>query len=226
MTPDEEERVRRALADAARTPTSMPPRVAERMDDVLAELVDTRRRESADEFTGRAVDREVTRRRWPALLAAAAVVCLVALGGSAILRAVTTGDQGAASSASASRTVTDGGRSAPGNAEAALPPPRLHRATLPRDVRRALAAVPLSENGQKTSSPGKSGRQGLAQQPRTAIGCRTPSQARNADVVDVLLDGKPATLVVAAPRAGTREARVYSCQDPSVPVATTRVPVP
>ncbi|NUS51222.1 MAG: hypothetical protein HOQ22_09325, partial [Nocardioidaceae bacterium] len=40
----------------------------------------------------------------------------------------------------------------------------------------------------------------------------------------VRLDGEPATLVLGRPRGGTREARVYSCADPSAPAADTTVP--
>jgi hypothetical protein len=230
MTPEQEEEVRRALADAASDRTPLPPDLADRLDDVLADLVATRQREPFGEEPGATDSRGV--RRWPLVLTAAAVVCLGALGGLAVMRAVTSGDTRATSSASGPATVVDGGGPADQTAsgapegpsagssrrlaEGVLPPPQLHRATLQQDVRRVVAAVPLSE----------SGRTGRAARPDSTTVCPTPSRGRDTEVVAVRLDGKPATLVLEAPRNGTREALVYACQDVSAPVATTRVRAP
>jgi len=230
MTPEQEEEVRRALADAASDRTPLPPDLADRLDDVLADLVATRRREPIGEDTGATDSRGV--RRWPLVLAAAAVVCLVAFGGLAVMRAVTPGGTRASSSASGPATVVDGGGEADQTAsgapeapsaasgrrfaEGVLPPPQLHRATLQQDVRRVVAAVPLSD----------SGRTRRAERPDSTTTCRAPSRGSDTEVVAVRLDGKPATLVLGAPRNGTREALVYACEDVSAPVATTRVRAP
>jgi hypothetical protein len=222
MTPEQEEQVRRALADAAVARTQMPPDVADRLDDVLAELVTARQQGSATEGAGATGERRA--RRWPAVLVAAAVVCLVARVAPAVMRAVSSSDSGSTSSANAPSTAA-GTASAPAApsagqsrafAQGVLPPLRLHRATLPRDVRRVLAAVPALASGST----------GPAERQNRRTGCKTPPPARDTDVVAVLLDGKPATLVVAPPRQGTRQARVYSCEDVSAPVATARVAAP
>jgi hypothetical protein len=230
MTPEQEEEVRRALAAAANDRTPIPADVGGRLDDVLADLVAARQREPLGEGTGATDERGA--RRWPRVLVAAAVVCLMALGSLAVRRSVTSGDTDAPSSASAPATADKGAGSidetasgapaAPsagssrGLAQEVLPPPRLHRATLQRDLRRVAAAVPLSE----------SGRTPLAQRPDGITACRTPSRGRDADVVAVLLDEEPATLVLGPPRNGTRQALVYACSDVSVPVATSKVRVP
>src|SRR4051794_6668257 len=140
MTPDQEEEVRRALAAAANDRTPLPPDVAGRLDDVLADLVAARQREPLGEGTGATDERGS--RRWSRVLVAAAVVCLVALGSLAVTRSLTSGGTDAPSSSSAPATADKGGASidergssapAPsagssrGLAQEVLPPPRLHR---------------------------------------------------------------------------------------------------
>jgi hypothetical protein len=233
MTPEQEERVRRALADAARDRTPIPPEVAGRMDDVLADLVAARAREASTQPAAPHDDLAARRhRRWPAVLAAAAVVCLVALGGPAVLRSLTSAGNGSASQSAPAPVADAGGSSGedtapeaatPGSgralADGVLPAPRLHRATLQRDLRRVLAVVPLSAPSPDADTKGLTGgREGTEE-------CALPSPTRGDDTLAVLLDGKPATLVLAAPRDGTREATVYACDDASAPVATTRVRV-
>src|SRR5690348_13545380 len=160
MTPEQEEQVRRALADAAAGRNAMPPDVADRLDDVLAELVTARQQGSPPEGAGATEDRRA--RRWPAVLVAAAVVCQVALVAPALIRAVSSSDRDSASSAGAASPAADGRGSVAGTASApaapstgqsrafaqgVLPALRLHRATLRQDVRRVLAAVPALANG-------------------------------------------------------------------------------
>lgn len=230
MTPEQEEQVRRALADAAAARTPMPPDVADRLGDVLAELVTARQQGFPTDDAGATEKRRG--RRLPAVLVAAAAVCLVALAAPAVLRAVSSSDSGAASSAGAPSTAADRRGTAAGTASAApaapsagrsrafaqgvAPPLQLHRATLQRDVQRVLAAVPALASGAT----------GPVERQNRRMGCKTPSPARDTDVVAVLLDGRPATLVVAPPRQGSRQARVYSCEDVSAPVATARVAAP
>ena len=249
MTPEQEEQVRRALADAAHAAgadeVAMPPAVADRMDEVLAGLVASRTPPQADDPAGSVDEDELAarrRRRRPRVLVAAAAVCLVALGGPAVLRNVTSGGSDSASTLSsdsagsatrpeagsggsptgarspssspAPTSSTDSGRAL---ADAALPPPALRRATLQRDVQRVAqaGAVPLAAAADR-ARPGEG--------PSTGA-CRMPSAAHGDDVLAVRLDGEPATLVLAAPRHGTREARVYACDDVSSPTETTRVRV-
>ena len=82
MTPEQEEQVRRALRATARgdEPATMPPEVAARLDDVLAELTASRAEHPVhdDELARR------RHRRWPNVLVAAASVVVIALAGGAV----------------------------------------------------------------------------------------------------------------------------------------------
>ena len=227
-TPEQEEQVRRALAAAARADDAergsdrMPDEVAHRLDDVLAELVAHRSpRESPDELSQR------RRRRWPQLLVAAATVAVIAAAGGAVALRGTQGSGGsAADSSAAGGSAEQAAPSAPPSGGQALAggaasgPPALHLATLRRDLQgvvdgglvadRARAAVP---------SP-------AAPSAKSVDTCPAPAQAKGVEAVDVLLDGKPAVLVLGPVRDGTRAARVYSCGDTRTPVATTHVRAP
>lgn len=237
MTPEQEEEVRRALTAAARAEDaagdrSMPPEVATRLDDVLAELVGDRtaratRVPAAPAGADTVVDEVGARRarRWPTVLvAAAAVAVIAATGGVVATRGL--GGGGAGSSATSDSAASAGGQApeadkavpSPGGSQAlaALPEPRLRTASLAADVQRAADA---------TSTSGQAPRGAYDAQRREPghASCRRPDVPRGADVVDVRLDGKPATLVLDPPSGGRREARVYSCADVSAPVATTTV---
>ncbi len=239
MTPEQEEQVRRALAAAGRAESdgergSLPPDVAARLDNVLAELVQGRSLSAPapagtpagqpDELAAR------RRRRWPnVLVAAAAVAVIAAAGGAVVTRGLGTsgGDSGASSASSdtgggaaqdrvrpesgVAPSPSDGGRFV-----APVPAVRLRTATLDADVRRAAAAL---------TSPAKNA-EGAGGSSARAAACATPAVPRGADVVDVRLDGERATLVLDRPTDGTRVARIYSCDDASSPVATRTVRQP
>ena len=237
MTPEQEEQVRRALAAAAEAETgeeseSVPPDVAARLDHVLAELVQGRSQSARtapvqpDEVAAR------RRRKWPnVLVAAAAVAVIAAAGGTVVTRGLGgSGSAGSASTASDSggaaaqdRLLPESGASPSGSAlsggnELTGPRPvlRLRTTTLDADVRRAVAAL---------GSPAKTA-EGSDGGSARATACARPDVPRGADVVDVRLDGKRATLVLDPPADGARVARIYSCDDPSTPVATRTVPRP
>ncbi|QWZ07687.1 hypothetical protein KRR39_20155 [Nocardioides panacis] len=240
MTPEQEEQVRRALAAAGRTEThaesgSVPPDVAARLDHVLAELVQGRSQSAPapagppagqpDELAAR------RRRKWPnVLVAAAAVAVIAAAGGAVVTRGLgTSGADSGTSSASAGAggsaqdRVQPGAGSAPsasGGAQFAAPGTvprlRLRTATLDADVRRAAAALRSPAKNAEGSGGGSA----------RATACATPAVPRGADVVDVRLDGRRATLVLDPPAHGARVARIYSCDDASSPVATRTVRQP
>ena len=229
MTPEQEDQVRRALADAAADAPPMPSEVVARMDDVVAELV-AAREASGREPSGTAgatddLAQRRRRRRRRAEVLVAAVLCLIALGGPAVLRTVTSGDDSSsrtetaaggssAQDATSPAPATDDGRSLAG--EAALPPPELHRATLQRDARRIAVGAPayVAPHATRTGPL------------PTNQGCDAPATRRGDVVIAVRLDGEPATLVLGAAARGARVARVYACDDASAPVATTQVRVP
>lgn len=233
MTPEQEEQVRRALAAAARpvdTPDGppMPPDVVARLEAVLGELVSpaassgatTGARAAGDELAAR------RRRRWPNVLVAAAAVSAIAFGAVS----VTTGglggsdETGNASSAGAGDTTADRGatkapEAAPSKdvvpdsgqprsmAPEGPPGPPLRASTLTEDVQSLVDGGPES----------------LARARPLQATCAAPPLKKGEQLLGVRLDGRRASLVLGTPRSGSREARVYLCNDPVAPVATTSV---
>jgi hypothetical protein len=235
MTPEQEEQVRRALAATARaedevTPPAMPDAVAARLDGVLAELAQGRARTAADdpEREQDEVARHRARRRLNVLVAAAAVAVIVAAGG-AVLKGGSGGsadsstagagsgsaydEAGPQKAAAPSAGVPSATGSGSGSARSVAGLPALRSDSLAADVRRVVA----------TSAAARPNALGDTQRVDGAP-CRRPDVPRGADVVDVRLDGDPATLVVDRATGGSREARVYSCSDGTTPVASATVP--
>lgn len=219
LDPVDEERVRRLLADAAPGPGSLPEDVAARLDTVIAGLAAERAATSADPDpdTGRDdLARRRTRRRWAgALLAAAAVVVAVVA-----VRPVLSGGptQSAGSASTAAKAPSGGDLLGPGSPgvqgfrsyRLGGPPPRLSSDRLAADVRRL---------GLEAQTP-RTGRSPEAGRPR----CALPAPRRDADLIAVLLDGRPATLVLVPEAGGTREALVYACGDGTTVLARASVP--
>lgn len=247
MTPEQEEQVRRALAAVARAEDGpetqgLPPDVADRLDDVLHELVAGRTGRSAPSAAaGTAADAPATpdelaarrRRRWQhALVAAAAVAVIAAAGGAVATRGFGGGggaERSSAGGASSDRMASGSAGIAPPTASGSTPErgsgkasalrvPPLSSRTLARDVRRVVAAGParyLAPNGLRD----------VPTLPRPdSARCGRPDAPRGADLVAVRLDGQPATLALAPVRNGTRVARVYSCAVPPALLSTLTVP--
>jgi hypothetical protein len=235
-TPAEAEQVEvsRLLAAVSgpRSTEPMPPEVATRLDDVLAGLVAERG------FTPAGVTdlSSRRRRRWPALLVAAAAVSVVGLGvgnvldqGGAGMEAVTAeggsapetlesaDGAGAAAGEEAPQATTD---RKPAEDSAELPQPldgsvagladlpRLRRDSLTVDVQR------IEDFGLDGSSRTQSARRRACVQPELGAGD---------EWVSVRLDGDPAVLVLRAPDGGRRTAEVFGCDDGHTPVAETAV---
>jgi hypothetical protein len=225
MTPEHEEQVRRALAAVAeedRDPR-MPPDVAARLDDVLAELAAPRRGAPAapDPAATAHVHRLAARRRHAHRLLVAAAVAVIALaGGAVVVRGIEGSGSGTSSSSRAGSAAEDGGGRSASTAE-----PRLRSATLARDVRRVLGdpsaaptrarLAPEPSAGGTGGTGGTGGAGGLE-----GGGCALPATAPGSLVTRVRLDGRSAVLVVApagtGARTGTRVARVLSCADGSL----------
>jgi len=223
MTPEQEEQVRAALAAAGPDePTPMPPEVVARLQGVLDELVEPRLTAQAQDQDGHPGPATGTlarrrRRRWPdVLVAAAAVVVIAGAGAAVVTRGFGIGSSPMSGSASSSRA-----ESAPGAAGSAVPGPsahalagegsavpRLHAGSLRADLRRLTAA----------------GRLRGAAGTHAGTGCARPVLHSGERLVAVRLDGRRATLVIGRVTDGSREARVYSCGDGTVPVARTSVP--
>jgi hypothetical protein len=218
LTPEEEESVRRLLAAEGATREVVPAHVVGRLERSLAELAGERSGPAASATSADATARGARRRRTrlAGLLAAAAAVSVVGLGLGNLL-----GDQGGSGGAMSTAGVQEdsGGRAAtnsqalPGGGaplEARLPV--VHRATFARDARRLVARQPAT--GRRAEKSVAADRD-----------CPLPDRGRGDRVFAVLLDGRPATLVVRAGPGTTRLAQVYSCDHPAEPLASARLPL-
>jgi hypothetical protein len=243
VTPDEEERVRRALAEAPPA-GPMPPEVVARLEATLAELGRDRSPVPVDDLEAR------RRRRWPRVLVAAASVAVLAYGAGTVLTGVSGSGDAAMSTAARDETFSggagsgsaDGGQGAPKTAPPSAPgmvpsagngldaqaqrDPRaltdrtvtVHRDTLRSDVLRLVRAGAVSGQGD-TATRDTDGRllAGLV------APCETPALGPYDRLAAVRLDGRRATLVLRAPTAGTSVAQVYACGDASRLVARVEV---
>jgi hypothetical protein len=220
---EDEERVRRALADAA-DPGPVPADVADRLDAVLAGLVRERAgqspRSAEVSAEGGPAPSPATRRRWPGLLAAAVVASLVALGVGTLVRAGSGSvEQSTGSAASApDRQATSAapeGAGGHGTLGPAGPAWRLRSATFAQDAQR------LADSRRSTLADTPA--QGLRAAAPAPPGCLVPARPPGGRVLHVTFDGRPATLVLGPVRHGAREARAYSCADAGRPLAAAQV---
>jgi hypothetical protein len=231
---------------------AMPADVAARLDDVLAGLV-SERTSAATATTAATVPGDgvvgVTdlasrrRRRWPALLVAAAAVSVLGLGvgnllgldGSADMEAASTADAGGAA---APETLDSAEAGAPPGEETDLADDRdaagEATADSPAEDRvSALAALPrlrsdsLAVDAQRLEDFAlerfADGR-GSVRALRKA--CVQPELAEGDEWLSVRLDGEPAVLVLRAPADGRRTVEVFDCDDAGTAVAETTVEAP
>lgn len=254
MTPEQEEQVRRALAaTAAHEDSSMPPEVAARLQGVLSELVAPRSGAAQPEDSGRDELAARRRRRWPQVLAAAAAVSVIGLGGTAVVtgwltgqpdsttagRASTQADDGRADSAEGAGEGAGEGGGRGGDQKALVPSEvpdafgedgsPAQDATTPRLRTATLARDVKRVLGADPSPSTVRGRRQPGTTPEfapedgAAASCAVPVTRRGDRLLAVRLDGRAATLVLGPVREGTREARVYSCDRADAPLARTVV---
>lgn len=208
LTPEQESRIRHALASARATDPT-PDQVAARLDATLADLVADRGAKPGEQAS-----RTGHRRRWVLVAAAASVAAVAALnlpslrqhgsdltsaGGSSDSAATQSLPKGSRSGANTPRSGAAGlGREADG-------PVRLSSGSFRTDVRRLLAGddtLALTRSPGSTPSPADG----------VAVPCATgtpPPGITRQQVV--LLDGEPALLEVFGTRAGTRLVRAVTC---------------
>lgn len=246
MTPDEEEQVRRALADASPV-GPMPPEVAARLDAALAELVAEREGSVEPDPASDPVRDELERRRrrrWPRVLVAAASIAVVGYGAGTVVSGLSGAGEDAMSTAARDQAGSGGagsaggqGEEAPEAAPEALPSTSdggaealtgrralthqtvvLHRDTLQDDVARLVRPETTSDRP-KAERPDRDGHV-LA---GVVAPCELPGVAREDRVAAVRLDGRRATLVLRAPTHGTAVAQVYACGEASRLLASTEV---
>lgn len=233
-TPEEEERVRRLLASAG--PVPMPEHVRDRLQGVVAELAAERDSGGAPTPAAARTAAETTPeyvksddrqpqgrpRRWPRLLVAAAVVAVLGVGVGVATQLVGNGNDESSEGSSTAQGSRAGGAhgkqrtevhgavpSQTLSARQARAQSMLHSDSLRADVRRVAHFAPELNAVQGSRAP---------------RGCATPATRPGEQLFPVRLDGRKATLLLQAPKDGTRVARVYSCGDAQTPTARTAVP--
>jgi hypothetical protein len=236
VTPEQEEQVRRVLGAVAhgdRDPV-MPADVASRLDDVLADLTAPRVAPAAPdprEASASRVDELAARRRRHhrhQLLVAAAVGVIAVAGGAVATDGYGRGggSGGASRAGSAPATAPTAPGTAPDSTSGLDPDavPRLRTATLAHDVqlvvgRRTTGLSPGTPAS--PSAPRSQARLVPEGSPTSERSCAVPTGRPGGRPVDVLLDGRPATLLVTAPRDGLATARVFSCTTGALLATTT-----
>ena len=249
MTPEQEERVRRALAAEPTEP--IPDEVAARLEDVLTEL----QAERATNATGSAGAAEATghkgaghegaghedaaatraaRRWWPRALVAAAVVAVLAVAGGPLLHGLTSPGGSSASSEAGGASGAAGSKAAPSaqpqasSAARATQVPRTAAGSVvvlagaTPELRSGRLRAGVRQVADRLQSPSNARTDGAA--PFRAPSCALPSSGPGQVAVAVRLDGRPATLVLGSESGGGRAAQVFDCRRAAVPVATTRIP--
>ncbi len=245
----EQAEVSRLLAAFSGPPeaTTMPADVAARLDDVLAELAAERSGPAsavpAAEVVGVTDLASRRRRRWPALLVAAAAVSVVGLGvgnvlgsgGGADMEAASTADDSAAGGMAAEQLESaDGGSADRPDRELSTDKGLLkdaEQAPRPADGSvTALAALPrlrsrsLAVDVQRVADLALDTGSGSAERDRAALrGCARPGLRQGDEWLSVLFDQERAVLVLRAPEDGRRTAEVFPCDGGDTPAAETTV---
>lgn len=254
MTPEQEDEVRRALADA-RPVEGLPAEVAARLDTALADLVAERAAADTVPEPAPVVSlEERRRRRWPGVLVAAAAVSVLAYGVGTSLGGIGLSGGDGAESASAGRAAMDragtadsedGGDTDGGAAEAPEDAPTglltdgngvkvqgardyADRLIVPRTLRLHSDTFDAEVRRLLRDAAVLDGRTPSDGKARSLAGflasCERPDVGRGDRLAAVRLDGRPGTLVVRTTDGGTRVAEVYSCGDGSDLLAITRLP--
>jgi hypothetical protein len=232
LTPDQEEEVRRLLAEA-RHDEPIPAEVGDRLDRALAGLT---RDEPASPGVAPVIDLAARRRRRnaAALLAGAAAVIVAGFSIGQVINVGTSDDAG---SAGGSDVAADRGTAsseeaggAPGfndqsaNPSESVPQPmtstplRLSSKHLARDLTSQLDA--LRDGGSAVRSP--------SAESYSALGCAAPVPGNKfalSDLYPALFDGRPAVVALAPPADGRQRADVLSC-DTAATLATASIPAP
>jgi hypothetical protein len=227
VTPEQEDEVRRILAEVAHeSADTVPPDVAARLDATLADLVRDRD----------PVEQPPRIRRWPRALAGVAAAAVVLVGGVSLVQQMMgpgTSESAGSTAAGLPERNTDSralatpsapnaaagaskGASLYGADKVVSSPVRLHLATLQRDLQRLAVASYLS--GDRPTASGTGNQANRA--------CLVPSLGPREAVVTTRLDGKPVSVVLGPVRGGSREASVYSCTDAGGALAAYQVSVP
>ncbi|HEU4513010.1 MAG TPA: hypothetical protein VFR87_07890 [Nocardioidaceae bacterium] len=240
----EQAEVSRLLAEVSGPPDAetMPAEVAARLDDVLAGLVAERRAGPAsavpdDEVVGVTDLASRRRRRWPALLVAAAAVSVVGLGVGNVLGQGGGADMGAgttAESAADGEAVTSerlhsaegGAEEGADRAKDGAAPSDAAAAPEPVDGRvNALAALPRLRSDSLAVDVQRLDDFALGDATQRELGraCVRPDLDKGDEWLSVRLDGERAVLVLRAPEDGRRTAEVFTCDEGDTAAAETTI---
>jgi hypothetical protein len=224
LDPEQEQHLRALLADLGSTGDGadpLPADVAARLEETLGELV-------AQRETAQVTD---PRRRWrPRLVAAAAAVTVLGLGG---LTAADLSHSDHSSSSTATSSGSSGGAesqplSGSATTKAAPGLPQLRVAGFARDVRSLLGRSPslrararvYGEKDDSAGTPAPANASGAA----AGAACAGPPLTDGATSTPVSLDSKPAALVVHPTTGGKRLVEAWSCDGTHRLASTTVAP--
>jgi hypothetical protein len=226
LSPEDEARIQRLLADAAATPEeTMPPDVAARLDETLAGLVAERDHPTVVPM----------RRRWPrGLTAVAAAVIVLGVGGVALGNLGGSSDDAASSEAGGGVAADSGDakslqEQAPSEAPSDALAPSLARpirttaATFAADAARIVGS-PATLTGSAANR-----RQALGDRaaPDAALAtCPGPPRSAGTLRLPARYDGKPAVLLVHPVEDGKRQVDAWSCVGTELDSAIVPVPDP
>jgi hypothetical protein len=199
LNPAQEAEVSRLLAETG-GPVTTPAEVVERLDEVLAGLVEERARPPAAPRS---------HRRWPQALLAAAAVVVVGYGVGVVVTGGAGGDASSPSADSAGDSAASGARpdseslrrrDATTDSLGLGPVVRLHADRLESEVERVVRQPQGRRTKAYTTMP-----------PEDAGSCRPPRLDQGATWYVVRLDGRPATLVTEPARHGRVRVAVWGC---------------
>lgn len=233
LTPDEEERVRRLLADARHT-EPMPDDVVARLDAVLADLGE----ESAPSVTVvTSLDAARRRRgRGRALLVAAAAVTVLGVGTPALMNALT--GMGVSSNDSATSgempEAASEGKGARDNAQSDDQPEgqpagsgdQFESAPDPASPPAALSSHRFKAQVRKYAADADALLRDNETQDYSAVGACVPQEAwGSGDLLPATYDGELGMLVYRAPRGDVQRVDLYLCGT-RTPVRSVLIPMP
>ena len=222
LDPEQEQRIRALLADLGTSPdaAAMPPEVAARLEETLAELV--AKHPMVAETRSDVVP---LRRRWaPRAAAAAAAVIVLGVGGVAAANLLGGSNDSTNSSTADSSSAGGGSTAGESLSGSATPTPKIPPASLPIALQARLPRISaasfdsdVAQLLQRRDAPaGDSAAQRTPQKDPTksqlyAASCPGPKASNGTTTTPVLYDGTPTALVIHPARGGQQLVEAWTC---------------
>ena len=223
LDPEQEQRIRALLADLGTSPdaATMPPEVAARLEETLAELV--AKHPMAAETSSDVV--VPLRRRWaPRAAAAAAAVIVLGVGGVAAANLLGGSNDSTNSSTADSSSAGGGSTAGESLSGSATPTPKIPPASLPNALQARLPRISaasfdsdVAQLLQRRDAPaGDSAAQRTHQKDPTksqlyAASCPGPKASNGTTITPVLYDGPPTALVIHPAQGGQQLVEAWTC---------------